>query len=305
MSPTWGSAGVFYGVWARTASLNFCAEATLLLRGSLKAIDHIILRRRLNTLRIEHAEGGAESGLLKMPEEVWRLVRRCLIEEVYEMEQRVMNKLRCTSCEKEGWEEARKEGDQKGQPLKGAGEDTIEPPVKPKYRWASWSEPDCRRCASNGESFLRSQGNIARIRDILKHCGLDLVTPAESLFDTEQEWETFLPIGVSNRKEGDRCSSYPNIDTYGGSHDDIGPTTVVPFAADLLQLPADADDRFARLVAETRIPQGSDANIPEELELFNFGSYLPSLASSSGTEKPSGSASVKPCWMLYAACGQD
>lgn len=75
----WGETGVFYGVWAKADSLSFCAEATSLLRGALHAIDHTILRRRTKTL---HVAEGEEPAVVRVPEEVWRLVRMRLIEEV-------------------------------------------------------------------------------------------------------------------------------------------------------------------------------------------------------------------------------
>lgn len=192
------------------------------------------------------------------------------------MEQRLMKKLRCESCEKEGWNRAREAlaGETKGTVL-----DAPKPPLKPDYEWESCNDPECRRCVGNVESFFRSKDNIEanpelepslpsqrlpysfadmqlsqRINTVLQQYGLELVFYTENRFDSEEDskWdESFMPTGFSKRKEGEQRSIYPTVDAYGGRDDYIGPTEVAPFPAELLQLPADADDRFARFVAET------------------------------------------------------
>ena len=96
---------LFYGLWVKTWSLVFAAEAYALVHPTLLAIDLFCLRRGKGQL-ITEVEGSPKRTAADLPAEVWEMVKQQVIgQALWDAEQAVLDEHRCPRCRKELGEE--------------------------------------------------------------------------------------------------------------------------------------------------------------------------------------------------------
>jgi hypothetical protein len=74
----YSSLTLFYGLWVKTWSLAFAADAHAKVKPTLLAVDLIVVRRRQGQLVAEAQD--SETTARDLPSEVWELVKQEVID---------------------------------------------------------------------------------------------------------------------------------------------------------------------------------------------------------------------------------
>ena len=98
MSTSSSSVTLFYGLWVKTWSLAFVAEAHEKVQNTLLAIDLICLRRGKGEL-IAETQRAPKRTVVDLPAEVWEIVKQEVINKaIRDAEQAAIAHFRCFQC---------------------------------------------------------------------------------------------------------------------------------------------------------------------------------------------------------------
>jgi len=131
------SVTLFYGLWVKSWSLAFAADAFSKIHPTLLGIDLIARRRREGKLKVE--EQDEKTTARDLPGEVWELVKQEIIDSGLEEADTVQVVLyRCPTCRYA-----------LGQILDQEMRLYPEFPVEPRDAtdlWTHWNDPKCKQC---------------------------------------------------------------------------------------------------------------------------------------------------------------
>ncbi|ORY86057.1 hypothetical protein BCR35DRAFT_351602 [Leucosporidium creatinivorum] len=265
---------LFYGLWVKTWSLVFAAEAYAKVQPALLAIDLISLRRRQGKLVAEAQDWRTTAR--DLPEEVWEFIKQELIDEaLWDEELAVLRKYRCGPCPNAA-------GD-----IDGSESWEISSSVIEEGRF--W--------------FDFGQGNA---QQLLALFGLHM--PTAVTWKEASEWNDFdelsaiaIPLqATKNNHSGSYAAPAISIgtDICSNGYDVYPNTRLAVFSPEALRLPSNAELRFRRLISTYRL------QVVDCVKSTITSSSPPSSA----TEAPANAANSQldeygeeePRWMLWS-----
>ncbi|ORY86069.1 hypothetical protein BCR35DRAFT_330764 [Leucosporidium creatinivorum] len=291
------SATLFYGVWVRSWSLAFAADAYDKIQPTLLAIDLIARRWRDGKLEVEEQERNTTAR--DLPGEVWELVKQELIDFALAEQAAVhLAYYRCPSCT-HALGQSTEDKTRQYQVLRTEAWEI-------KDVWTSWDDLRCKRCIKwvGGSPFywMQEPGRSRKVNRLLSSFGLCMPSVVPYKEDSQKiESPELSPVAL--KLESSLSGRFPEVDTdlCRQEFSNCATSNTYAFEASALSLPADVDYRFRRLIQtyRLRVVDPTMSTIVPLSELQPPSSDI-SATRQTTAEQEEPFAEAEPRWMLWS-----
>ncbi|ORY86058.1 hypothetical protein BCR35DRAFT_330751 [Leucosporidium creatinivorum] len=247
------SVTLFYGLWVKSWSLAFAADAYGQINPTLLGIDLIARRWREGKLEVEEQE--MKTTARDLPSEVWELVKQELIDVALEKQAAVqLACYRCPSCRNALGQST--EYEQKHYPeLLTETRDLTDV-------WTCWEDLKCKRCIEwigvGAFRWMKSGGRRAEVERLLSLYQLCMPSTAAHLEDyTSFDLNELSPVALPLRSSSTNWTLFnrPQVESDRIHKDDgdFADHDAYNLETSCLSIPADAELRFRRLIHTYRL----------------------------------------------------